>query len=106
MTRDPFAADGAATNPNPQKIEYPACDRCGSPNVSADAAACWDHQAQDWSVTNVFDKGHSCDDCGDVCGIKWVEGNPEDEPEEEPCPICCNNPDVMYCDQCGKGMVF
>ena len=76
MARNPFAADGAATNPNPEKIEYPACDRCGSPNVSADAAARWDHQAQDWTVTNIFDKGHSCDDCEDECKIEWKDGNP------------------------------
>ena len=61
--------------------EYPACDRCDSPNVSADAAARWDHAKQDWMVTNVFDKGHSCDDCGDECRIKWVKGDPPKEEE-------------------------
>ena len=76
------------------KKEYPVCDRCGSPNVSADAAARWDHEEQDWTVTNVFDKGHSCDDCGDECKIEWEEG---DYPEalaaalsQQPaaCPKC------------------
>ena len=55
--------------------EYPTCDRCGSPNVSADAAARWDYEKQDWTITNVFDKGHSCDDCGDECRIEWEEGD-------------------------------
>lgn len=57
------------------KKKYPVCDRCGSPNVSADAAARWDHEKQDWTITNVFDKGHSCDDCGDECRIEWEEGD-------------------------------
>ena len=57
------------------KKEYPVCDWCGSPNVSADAAARWDYEKQDWTVTNVFDKGHSCDDCGGECRIEWEEGD-------------------------------
>ena len=65
------------------KKEYPACDRCGSPNVSADAAARWDHEKQDWTITNVFDKGHSCDDCGGECKIEWVEGDPPKEEEND-----------------------
>ncbi len=83
MTKDTFKADGAASNPNKDKLEYPACTKCGSPNVSADAAARWDFATQDWTVTNVFDKGHSCDDCEGECSIEFVEGNPDDwEPEE------------------------
>lgn len=78
MNKDTFAADGAATNPEPTKIEYPACDRCGSPDISADAAARWDHQKQEWITTNVFDKGHSCDNCEGECRITWVEGDPAD----------------------------
>ena len=68
------------------KKEYPVCDRCGSPNVSADAAARWDHEKQDWAVTNVFDKGHSCDDCGDECKIEWKEGDPPDLDIKRPVP--------------------
>lgn len=40
-----------------------ACKYCGSENITADAAACWDFDRQEWVVTNVSDKGHSCDDC-------------------------------------------
>ena len=57
------------------KKKYPVCGRCGSPNISADAAARWDHEKQDWTITNVFDKGHSCDDCGGECRIEWEEGD-------------------------------
>ena len=59
-----------------EEKEYPSCDLCGSPNVSADAAARWDYEKQEWTTTNVFDKGHSCDDCEDECKITWVTGDP------------------------------
>ncbi len=59
--------------------EYPTCDRCGSLNVSADAAARWDHEKQDWTVTNVFDKGHSCDNSDDESKIEWTDGDPPEE---------------------------
>jgi len=44
--------------------EIPVCPRCGSDSVAADAAARWSTQGQLWEVTNIFDKGHGCDDCG------------------------------------------
>lgn len=62
----------------PAEKEYPSCDLCGSPNVSADAAARWDYEKQEWTTTNVFDKGHSCDDCEDECKLTWVKGDPSD----------------------------
>lgn len=49
------------------------CSLCGSENVSADAATRWSVAHQEWEVTNVFDKGHLCDDCGGECGIREVE---------------------------------
>ena len=75
------------------KKEYPVCDWCGSPNVSADAAAHWDHEKQDWTVTNVFDKGHSCDDCGDECRIEWEEGDYPEALAQQPAqsaPVPCD----------------
>ena len=45
------------------------CSCCGSENVAADAAARWNVGAQEWEVSNVFDEGHSCDDCGSECRI-------------------------------------
>lgn len=52
----------------------PVCPRCGSDNVAADAAARWNVERQEWEVSNVFDKGHGCDDCGapDI-EFTWVE---------------------------------
>lgn len=81
MTRDPFQAKGIAGSPSDTNNQYPVCSRCGSPNVSANAAACWNHEKQDWTVTNVFDKGHSCDDCGDECKIEWRYGDLSEEKE-------------------------
>ena len=43
--------------------EQPVCPDCASENVSADAAARWNFAGQCWEVTDVFDKGHGCDDC-------------------------------------------
>ena len=45
--------------------EQPICPHCKQPEVSADAAVRWDAVAQDWSVTNVFDKDRRCEnpDC-------------------------------------------
>jgi transcription elongation factor Elf1 len=52
----------------------PACPRCGSDNVAADAAARWNREQQEWEVSNVFDKGHGCNDCGaDNIEFAWVE---------------------------------
>ena len=77
MNRDTPQASDVVGGPDDTRKEYPVCDCCGSPNINADAAARWDHEKQDWAITNVFDKGHSCDDCGDECGIEWEEGDPE-----------------------------
>lgn len=52
----------------------PVCPRCGSDNVVADAAARWDTETHAWDVSNVFDKGHGCDDCGAAdIEFKWVQ---------------------------------
>ena len=42
--------------------EVPVCPECGSENVAADAAARWSKESGDWEVSNIFDKGHGCDD--------------------------------------------
>ncbi len=46
-----------------QPRTMPLCSACGGENVCADAAARWDAEAKVWEVVNIFDKGHSCDDC-------------------------------------------
>jgi transcription elongation factor Elf1 len=59
-----------ATNIN----QIPVCPRCGSDNVAADAAARWNSEQQEWEVSNVFDKGHGCDDCGaEDIEFVWVD---------------------------------
>jgi hypothetical protein len=60
---------------NATKVKtVPVCPRCGSDNVAADAAARWNREEQEWEVSNVFDKGHGCNDCGaDDIEFAWVE---------------------------------
>ena len=57
-----------------QRRTVPVCSECGSGNVCADAAARWDAGSQEWEVVNVFDKGHSCDDCQHCdARLEWKE---------------------------------
>lgn len=39
------------------------CRHCGSENVSVDAAARWNVEAQQWEIAGLFDNS-DCDDCG------------------------------------------
>ena len=53
---------------------HPVCPKCGSDNVAVDAAARWSTENQEWEVSNMFDKGHGCDDCGaEDIELAWVE---------------------------------
>lgn len=53
--------------------QVPVCPRCGSGSVVADAAARWDSEGQIWEVSNVYDKGHGCDDCGaEDIAFDWI----------------------------------
>lgn len=49
------------------------CSTCGSDDVLADATARWDADEQRWEVTNISDKGHSCNECDGECKIEQVE---------------------------------
>lgn len=56
--------------------EVPVCPECGSENVAADAAARWSRENGDWEVSNIFDKGHGCDDCeAQDFEFEWVKKN-------------------------------
>lgn len=55
----------------PKTKEVAVCTHCGSDDVVADAAARWDIDTQEWDITNVFDKGHSCGNCGGECSIEF-----------------------------------
>jgi hypothetical protein len=39
------------------------CSSCGGENVVSDAYAAWDVEAQQWTISSVFDKGAYCEDC-------------------------------------------
>ena len=68
-TRKPDRVDDV---PNAER-EVPICPRCGSDSVVADAAARWNTEGQVWEISNVFDKGHGCDDCGaEDIAFAWI----------------------------------
>jgi len=53
--------------------KVPICPNCGSDSVVADAAARWSTEGQIWEISNVFDKGHGCDDCGaEDISFDWI----------------------------------
>jgi hypothetical protein len=59
---------------NTEKHKIPTCPRCGSAHISADAAARFDAASGDWQVTDIFDMGKSCDDCGaEFSEPKWID---------------------------------
>jgi hypothetical protein len=60
---------------NATKVKrIPVCPRCGSDNVAADAAARWNPEQQEWEVSNIFDKGHGCEDCGaEDIEFAWID---------------------------------
>jgi hypothetical protein len=65
----------------------PVCPRCGSDNVAADAAARWNREQQEWEVSNVFDKGHGCNDCGtENIEFAWIE-----DPAQNARVICASS---------------
>ena len=60
----------------------PTCPKCGSDNVVADAAARWNPnelegdpgESEGWEISNVFDNGHGCDDCGaEDIEFVWID---------------------------------
>lgn len=46
----------------PQKPYYVTCPVCGSPDVAADASAKWDFEAQEWSISGIYDD-KTCQTC-------------------------------------------
>lgn len=69
-----LAARGAATSGGAAEPPVrPVCSRCGSDSVVRDASARWDIDAQDWSISGVYDCTY-CDDCSaesdDLC--EWL----------------------------------
>lgn len=57
--------------PPPRK---PVCSECGSDDVRGDAFAAWDVDAQQWEVSEVYEKGGCCEACEKSnIRFKWVE---------------------------------
>jgi hypothetical protein len=72
---------------NVKKI--PVCPRCKSDNVAADAAARWNPEQQDWEISNIFDKGHGCDNCGgENIEFAWIDDQAQDARVERSSPDC------------------
>ena len=49
----------------------PACSKCGSHNVRAEAFAVWNERTQDWRIAELLDGNTVCTACGRDCEIKW-----------------------------------
>lgn len=86
----------------------PCCPNCGSTEISADAAARWSVDLQDWEVTNVFDKGKTCDKCEDEFSeCDWRDATaeeigPETAPEIPTSAIMLDQP--LYARVMGKAI--
>jgi len=48
------------------------CSECGSTDVLLDAFATWNENTQAFEVSNIFDKGHSCNQCGCECTVEEI----------------------------------
>lgn len=56
---------------NKPKVQ-PYCKECGSKDVTMDAIARWDVNAQAWLISSELDNT-DCDDCGGECTVKWAD---------------------------------
>ncbi len=61
----------------------PICSFCRSQDVVFDAYAEWDHENQIFTVQNIMDKGHQCNQCEGECRIEWVP-DPSDTQQSFP----------------------
>ncbi len=68
------------------------CTECGSSDVSLEAVCVyWDEADQEFTVSDLCDKGHYCNDCDNECRVEQVficEAclRPEDQCSKAPCP--------------------
>ena len=49
------------------------CSTCGGEDVLCDAYASWNVESQEWELSNTFDKGSFCNDCGGETRIDKIE---------------------------------
>ena len=57
--QDDLALPGQST----LKLRWMTCPKCGSYSMTRDACARWEADADDWSLSSVYDV-MTCDDCG------------------------------------------
>lgn len=57
----------------PEKRKRPVCPECGGSNITFDASAAWDEGSQTFEAINIFDEGHTCEDCGAEVRVQWEE---------------------------------
>lgn len=69
---DDAARDLSATAPKVEPV-MPRCRHCGSGQVSRDANACWDEDAQAWALLATYDS-QTCERCGADSNnlVDWV----------------------------------
>lgn len=73
-TDEPRTEEVHTTTRKPREI--PVCSICGGEDVTADAAARWDEDTQQWRISSTYDKGASCDACGGETRIEWLDMKP------------------------------
>ena len=59
-----------------QKL-IPVCNRCGCSDIVADAAARWDVESQKWEISDVYEKGHYCEECNGETRIDFIILDPK-----------------------------
>jgi hypothetical protein len=74
----------AATTSSAPPVK-PICRDCGGDSLVRDASARWDGDAQDWTISGVYDSTY-CDDCesesDDLC--RWIPIDQVEPPSPEP----------------------
>ena len=57
-------------------LKRPICPQCRSPEITRDASAEWDFDAQVWSLKSVYDNT-DCDECGEeISSPIWITEDP------------------------------
>lgn len=54
------------------------CGTCGSDDILFDAYAVWDEDIQCFTVQNIMDKGHFCNQCDGERSIEWKFGKDQE----------------------------
>lgn len=49
------------------------CTECGSDAVTLEGFIHWNAEKQEYDVSNLCDKGHSCNECDGECNVEAIE---------------------------------